>query len=77
MDVSDSISGKYSRHRGLFLKNNWETINKGSYSGIIVPVVQEILEQYPELSFPQDNAKGHLSAFYISVLNSIGIKPIK
>jgi hypothetical protein len=72
-----SISSKYGRHRGLFVEKDWETINKGSYSGIIVPAVQEILEQYPELSFQQDNAKGHLSAFTISVLNSIGIKPTK
>jgi len=44
-----SISGKYGRHRGLFWEKDWETINKGSYCGIIIPVVDEILTQYPEL----------------------------
>ncbi|XMA19887.1 hypothetical protein WAI453_012678 [Rhynchosporium graminicola] len=71
-----SISGKYGRHRGLFWEKDWETINEGSYSGIIVPVVQEILEQYPELLFQQDNAKGHSSKYTKSVLEAIGITPI-
>ena len=56
-----SISGKYGKHQGLFWEKDWETINKGSYSGIIIPIVQEILQQYPELQFQQDNAKGHAS----------------
>ena len=71
-----SISGKYGRHRGLFWEKDWETINEGSYSGIIIPIVQEILQQYPELSFQQDNAKGHASLYTMSVLKAIGITPI-
>lgn len=71
-----SISGKYGRHRGLFWEKNWETINEGSYSGIIVPIVQEILQQYPELVFQQDNAKGHASKYTKSVFEAIGITPI-
>ena len=71
-----SISGKYGKHKGLFWEKDWETINKGSYSGIIVPIIQEILQQYPELLFQQDNAKGHSSAFTKSVFEAIGINPI-
>jgi transposase len=71
-----SISGKYGRHKGLFWEKSWETINEGSYSGIIIPLVQEILQQYPELSFQQDNAKGHASQFTMSVFEAIGITPI-
>ena len=71
-----SISGKYGRHRGLFWEKDWETINEGSYSGIIVPVVQEILQQYPELHFQQDNAKGHASRYTKSVFEAIGVTPI-
>jgi len=36
-------------------------MNEGSYSGIIIPIVDDILHQFPELSFQQDNAKGHAS----------------
>lgn len=71
-----SISGKYGRHRGLFWEKDWETVNAGSYSGIIIPIVQEILSQNPELSFQQDNAKGHSAAFTKEVLEAIGITPI-
>ncbi|SRR6266487_6271148 len=71
-----SISGKYGRHKGLFWEKDWETINKGSYSGIIIPIVQEILQQYLDLYFQQDNAKGHVASFTKSVFNSIGIQPI-
>jgi len=71
-----SISGKYGKHKGLFWEKAWETINEGSYTGIIVPLVQEILQEYPELSFQQDNAKGHASSFTMSVFQAIGIKPI-
>ncbi|KUJ07332.1 uncharacterized protein LY89DRAFT_766502 [Mollisia scopiformis] len=49
-----SISKKYGRHRRLFWEKDWETINKGSYYGIIVLVVNEILQQYLELQFQQD-----------------------
>jgi transposase len=72
-----SISGKYGRHRGLFWEKDWEKINEGSYSGIIAPIVREILEQYPDLSFQQDNARGHASAFTLSVFEAIGITPIE
>jgi len=71
-----SISGKYGRHRGLFWEKDWETINEGSYSGIIIPIVQEILQQYPDLQFQQDNAKGHAASYTKSVFAAIGIKPI-
>jgi hypothetical protein len=46
-----SISGKYGRYQGLFWEKDWEAINAASYSGIIIPVVQEILSKYPDLSF--------------------------
>ena len=68
-----SISGKYGRHRGLFWEKNWETINEGSYSGIIVPIVQEILQQYPELVFQQDNTKRHALKYTKSVFKAIRI----
>jgi transposase len=71
-----SISGKYGRHKGRFWEKDWETINEGSYAGIIIPLVQEILQQYPELQFQQDNAKGHASAFVASVLDAINIRPM-
>ena len=71
-----SISGKYGRHIGFFWEKDWETINEGSYSGIIVPQVQSILAEFPDLQFQQDNAKGHSSTFTKSVLSSIGIEPI-
>jgi hypothetical protein len=70
------ISGKYGRHKGLFWEKDWETINEGSYSGIIVPLIQEALQEHPELIFQQDNAKGHSSAFTRSVLEAIGVIPI-
>lgn len=71
-----TISGRYGRHRGLFWEKDWETINAGSYSGIVVPIVQELLQQHPELQFQQDNAKGHSAAFTRSVFEAIGIQPI-
>ena len=71
-----SISGKYGKHKGLFWEKDWETINEGSYSGIIIPIVQEILHQYPDLQFQQDNAKGHASKFTMSVFTAIRIEPI-
>jgi hypothetical protein len=72
-----SISGKYGRHRAVFWEKDWETINEGSYCGIIIPVVDEILQEHPELQFQQDNAKGHASAFTKSVLKAARIKTIK
>ncbi|PQE34086.1 transposable element tc1 protein [Rutstroemia sp. NJR-2017a WRK4] len=71
-----AISGKYGRHKGIFWEKDWETINEGSYSGIIIPLVDEILQQYPELVFQQDNAPGHSSAFTCSVLERAQIKVI-
>jgi hypothetical protein len=71
-----SISGKYGRHKGLFWEKDWETINEGSYSGIIIPIVQQILQEYPDLQFQQDNTKGHASAFVKSVFEAIKIEPI-
>jgi transposase len=71
-----SISGKYGRHKGLFWEKDWEKINEGSYSGIIIPIVQEVMQQYPELQFQQDNAKGHAAAYIKSVFAAIGIEPI-
>jgi hypothetical protein len=65
-----SISGKCGKHKGLFWEKNWETINEGSYCGIIIPIVDEILQQYPVLQFQQDNAKGHASAFTKSVIKA-------
>lgn len=38
--------------------------------------MQEVLQQYPDLQFQQDNAKGHAAAFTKSVFASIGIQPI-
>jgi len=70
------ISGKYGRHKGLFWEKDWETINEGSYCGIILPIIQEIIQQYPDLLFQQDNAKGHSSAFTKSVFAAINIQPI-
>ena len=70
------ISGKYGKHKGLFWEKDWETVNEGSYSGIVIPIVQEILQRYPDLQFQQDNAKGHSSAFTKSVFEAIGIIPI-
>jgi hypothetical protein len=71
-----SISGKYGRHTGLFWEKHWEKINAGSYSGIIIPRVEEILREYPELRFQQDNAKGHAAKFTQKVFRAIGITPI-
>lgn len=71
-----SISGKYGRHRGLFWEKDWESINEGSYSGIIIPIVDEIIGQYPELSFQQDHAPGHSSAFTRSVIAAAGFRVI-
>ena len=70
------ISGKYGRYKGLFWEKDWETINKGSYCGIIVPLVLEALREHPELLFQQDNAKGHSSAFAKSVFDVIRVTPI-
>jgi transposase len=60
----------YIGHRQHF------NINEGSYSGIIIPIIQETLQQYPDLQFQQDNAKGHASAYTKSVFQSIDIRPI-
>lgn len=72
-----SISGKYRRHRSLFWEKDWENINEGSYCGIIVPMVDEILQQYPELQFQQDNGPGHASAFTKSVFKAAGLRVIE
>ena len=71
-----SIWSKYGRYRSLFWEEDWEIINEGSYSGIIIPIVQEILQQYLELQFQQDNAKGHAAKLTKSVFNAIGIELI-
>lgn len=71
-----SISGRYGRLRGLFWEKDWETINEGSYAGIIIPVIQEILQEHPELILQQDNAKGHSSRFVKLVFEAINITPI-
>ena len=36
-------------------------------------MVQEILQEYPELQFQQDNAKGHAAAFTKEVLKQLGL----
>ena len=72
-----SISRKYGRHKGLFWEKDWETINEGSYSRIIIPIVDDILRQYPELQFQQDNAKGHASTFTKSVIAAVGLRVIE
>jgi len=72
-----SISGRYGRHRGLFWEKEWETINEGSYSGIIIPIVDDILRQYPDLYFQQDHAPGHTSAFTRSVIAAAGLRIIE
>jgi hypothetical protein len=45
------ISGKYGKHRGLFWEKDWENINEGSYSGIIIPIIDEEIQAHPELLF--------------------------
>jgi hypothetical protein len=72
-----SISGKYKRHRGLFWEKHWENINKGSYSRIIIPIIDEILTKYPDLTFQQDNALGHASAFTKLVIKAAGLRVIE
>jgi hypothetical protein len=47
---------------------------RGSYSGIVILVVDEILRRYPELQFQQDNTKGHASKFIISVIEAGGLR---
>jgi hypothetical protein len=76
MDVLGEYKWEYGRHRGLFWEKDWESINEGSYSGIIIPIVDEILGQYPDLSFQQDNAPGHASAFTKSVIAAAGFRVI-
>lgn len=49
------VLGKYIRKvrpspRAIWEKD-WETINEGSYAGIVIPIVDEILQEYPELLF--------------------------
>jgi len=72
-----SISGKYGQYKGLFWEKDWQNINEGSYSGIIIPIVDEILQEHPELQFQQDNGPGHASAFTKSVLKAAGIRVIE
>jgi hypothetical protein len=73
----DCIESRYQRKIGwMFWEKDWETISAGSYSGIIIPVIQDILSQYSDLSFQQDNAKGHSAAFTKEVLKTIRITPI-
>ena len=72
-----SVSGKYGKHKGLFWEKDWETINEGSYSGIVIPRVDEILKEFPDLSFQQDNAPGHASAFTKSVIAAAGFRVIE
>lgn len=71
-----SISGRYGRHKGLFWEKDWGSINEGSYSGITIPVIQQILQEYSDLQFQQDNASGHASKFTMSGFQAIGITPI-
>jgi len=72
-----SISGRYGRHKGIFWEKDWESINEGSYSGIIIPAVDDILREYPDLYFQQDNAPGHSSKFTKSVITEAGFKVIE
>jgi hypothetical protein len=53
----------------------WETINEGYYRGVLV--VDEILQQFLELQFPQENAKGHTSAFTKSVIKAAELRVIE
>ncbi len=71
-----TISIRYGRHKGIFWEKDWETINEGSYSGIIIPLVQEILQEHPDLQFQQANAPAHSGLFTKEVLQSVGIIPI-
>jgi hypothetical protein len=71
------ISGRYGRHRGVFWEKYWETINKGSYSGIIIPIIDEILQQYLDFYFQQDNALGHASDFTKSVIQATEFRMIE
>lgn len=72
-----SISGRYGRHRGLLWEKDWELINEGSYSGIMIPIVDEILEEHSELQWQQDNAPGHASNFTKSVIQAARLRVIE
>lgn len=61
----------------MFWEKDWETINEGSCCGIIIPIVDEILQQYPELYFQQDNAPGHASAFTKAVIQAAELRVIE
>ena len=43
----------------VFWKKKWDHINQDSYIEHIVPVLDDWLQQHPELSFIQDNASDH------------------
>ena len=43
----------------VFWEKKWGHINQDSYIEHIVPVLDDWLQQHPELSFIQDNAPGH------------------
>ncbi|KAG4427362.1 hypothetical protein IFR05_017156, partial [Cadophora sp. M221] len=43
---------------------------------LLIPKIQEILEEFPDLQFQQDNAKGHAAAFTREVCKAAGIEPI-
>lgn len=72
-----SIGGKYGRHKGIFWEKEWETINEGSYCGIIVPIVDEILQEHSDLYWQQDNAPSHASAFTKGVIRIGGLRVIE
>jgi hypothetical protein len=43
----------------VFWEKNWGHINQASYIEHIIPVLDDWLQQHPELRFIQDNAPGH------------------
>ena len=43
----------------MFWEKNWGSIKQDTYIEHIIPVLDDWLQQHPELQFMQDNAPGH------------------
>jgi hypothetical protein len=75
VDVLGCFSGS-AKGPSIFWEKEWGCINKERYCERIAPLVHGWLRLYPNLSFMQDGAPGHLAEYTLNELRERGIYPI-
>jgi hypothetical protein len=58
----------------VFWEKEWKTVNSERYDQYILPGIQTLLHDHPELTFQHDNAPAHRSAYTQLALIRRGIK---